>query len=71
MTQVTVEVEVDIDKFSDFDIKQEAVARDLIHDPDAHHVLLEKLYYALRDENLDEAIKIVNPLLDEVLGRQI
>lgn len=33
--------------------------------------VLEDLYYALRDNDLEKAIKVINPILDKAIGRQV
>ena len=32
---------------------------------------LENIYYALRDNDLEKVIKLMNPLFDEAIGRQV
>lgn len=43
----------------------------LVEWTDEEIVLLEKLYYALRDGTKEDAIKVINPLLDQKIGRRI
>jgi hypothetical protein len=80
VSQVDVLVRVDlddvIDDITDSDLISAVKARGVWPDCDQtsksdRAMLLEGVYHALRDGNLDQTIKLINPLLDEVLGRQV
>ena len=79
MRRITVETEVEIDLDDHMhEIKSSELISELKAREDmpyeftgAHYVLLENLYYALRDKDIDAATRIVNPLLDEKIGRQV
>lgn len=67
-----IQVEIDssevIDSLTDSEIFDEYIARKLNQDINAE---FENLYYALRDRDIDRAIEIMNPILDESIGRMI
>ncbi len=78
MSTITVETEVDIDVDS---FVSEIASADLIEELQKRGVdnyseqdqrqLFEELYYALRDGNIDIAIAVINPLLEDVTGRRV
>lgn len=79
---VTVEVEVDVDvenvlpEIDTSDLIEELRDRDDLKQhfnefTDEHYMILENLYYALRDKGIEDAIKVINPLLDEKLGKVV
>ena len=75
-TDVEVEIDVEnvLDQVDTDDLERELQCRDDISIAmweEEHYKILENLYYALRDKGIDEAIKVVNPLLDEKLGRRV
>jgi len=81
MTRVAVETEVEIDiaehldEVETFELVDELESRNKYNQvkefTGEHVTMLENLYYALRDGTQEDAIKIINPLLDEKLGRVI
>lgn len=76
VTEVDIEVNEVLDQVSTKDRIEELrdrndASQELNEWTEEHYQLPENLYYALRDGNKENAIKIVNPLLDEKLGRQV
>ena len=84
MTRITVEAEVDVDvsdyvdELTDDELIDELESRgyELKTDDNdnittSEFALYTNLYYALRDGTLEDAIKIINPTLDQIIGRQV
>jgi len=82
MTRITVEAEVEVDvsehldDVATFELVDELESRREFRDSfleftGEHVMMLENLYYALRDGTQEDAIKIINPMLDEKIGRRI
>jgi len=82
MARITAEVEVEVDisdhldDVATFELVDELESRTEFRDSfkeftSEHVMMLENLYYALRDGTQEDAIKIINPMLDEKIGRRI
>jgi len=81
MARVAVETEVEIDiaehldELETFELIDELESRNEYNQvkefTGEHIIVLENLYYALRDGTKEDAIRIINPLLDEKLGRKV
>ncbi|MEE8328225.1 MAG: hypothetical protein V3R32_05495 [Nitrosomonadaceae bacterium] len=73
---MNVNISEHLDEVEDFELIDELESRDKFKEnfaefSDEHRTVLENLYYALRDGTQEDAIKVINPLLDEKLGRII
>lgn len=66
--QVEVNSEEVIDRLADEEIEKEFISRKRESDVCADY---EKLYYALRDRDIDKAIEIINPIMDLYIGRSV
>lgn len=73
MTYLTVEVEIDLLEHI-CSIPTETLEEELASRNNSHpnkDILLEGVYYALRDRDIDSVIEIINPLLEYEIGRAV
>lgn len=73
---MNVDISEHLDEVETFELADELESRTDYKDnfkefTGEHVITLENLYYALRDGTQEDAIRIINPLLDEKLGRVI
>jgi len=68
----TIEVDIDINdvliEATTAELESELADRGVVQGRDE---ILENVYYALRDKDLDNVIKQINPLLDRVIGKVV
>jgi hypothetical protein len=67
MTTINVDIEVELDEFSDEDIKKEAKARGLLDEEDTEGGIVE-MFYAFKLGKEDRAIELARKIAQDYTG---